>query len=81
MRVLFRHFRGTFRSWRNLFQEATDFATTVGPERLVSISHSADRGEGIVTVWYWGEPDLCPGCGYNLTGNQSGRCPECAMPV
>jgi hypothetical protein len=22
-------------------------------------------------------PGLCPGCGYDLTGNVSGRCPEC----
>lgn len=24
---------------------------------------------------------LCTGCGYNLTGNTSGRCPECFTPV
>ena len=24
---------------------------------------------------------LCTGCGYNLTGNVSGRCPECFTPV
>jgi hypothetical protein len=24
---------------------------------------------------------LCLTCGYNLTGNVSGRCPECGMPV
>ena len=23
----------------------------------------------------------CPGCGYNLTGNTSGICPECGTPV
>ena len=23
----------------------------------------------------------CPHCGYNLTGNESGKCPECATPV
>ena len=26
----------------------------------------------------WGE---CQGCGYNLTGNISGRCPECGMKI
>ncbi len=26
-------------------------------------------------------PDLCLKCGYNLTGNESGVCPECATPV
>jgi hypothetical protein len=27
-----------------------------------------------------GEP-LCPQCGYNLTGNTAGRCPECGSPI
>src|SRR5687768_5635973 len=26
-------------------------------------------------------PDECPGCGYNLTGNTSGVCPECGSPA
>ena len=26
-------------------------------------------------------PDLCVGCGYNLTGNLSGRCPECGLTI
>jgi predicted Zn-ribbon and HTH transcriptional regulator len=81
MRLLYRHFRGTFKSWPALFQEAADFATSVGRDALVNISHSAEGAEGIVTVWYWGEPTECPGCGYNLTGNQSGRCPECGLAV
>ncbi|MCP4594421.1 MAG: hypothetical protein GY842_27130 [bacterium] len=25
--------------------------------------------------------DLCPNCGYNLTGNTSGVCPECGEPI
>lgn len=25
--------------------------------------------------------ELCKGCGYNLTGNTSGVCPECGRPV
>ncbi len=52
-RAAFRIFRGTFKSWDTLFQEAADFAATVGPDRLISISHSADKSEGVVTVWYW----------------------------
>jgi hypothetical protein len=27
------------------------------------------------------EAPLCDGCGYNLTGNTSGRCPECGSSV
>jgi len=26
-------------------------------------------------------PDLCTGCGYNLTGNVSGYCPECGRAL
>ena len=52
-RLAYKYFRGTFASWDDLFGEAAQFATQVGPERVVSISHSADRGNGVVTVWYW----------------------------
>ncbi len=53
MKVNFTVFRGTLKSWNDLFQQAADFATEIGKENLISISHS-DSGEGVVTVWYWG---------------------------
>ena len=53
IQVQFRAFRGLLKSWQSLFQEAADFATELGPERLISISHSEDANEGVVTVWYW----------------------------
>jgi len=77
VRVLNKMFRATFKSWDALFKDASDFATTLGPERLISISHSAEHSEGIVVVWYWGKPDACLKCGYNLSGHGAGRCPEC----
>ena len=49
----FRVFRGTFATWDGLFSQATEFASGLGPERVINISHSADGGEGVVTVWYW----------------------------
>lgn len=81
MRVLNKTFRATFKSWDALFQEAANYATSIGRERLISISHSSENGQGIVVVWFWGEARDCPKCGYNLTGNTSGRCPECATLV
>lgn len=81
MRVLHKTFRGFFKGWDALFDEAAAFATAVGPERLISIAHSCDNNEGVIVVWYWGRPEVCPQCGYNLTGNVSGRCPECGTPV
>jgi hypothetical protein len=52
-RVVFRYFDSTWGSWHTLFQEAADFASQIGPERLISISHSEDDNDGVVAVWYW----------------------------
>lgn len=54
--VVFQTFRGTFKSWNTLFTEAAEFATSVGKDRLITISHSSDHSEGVITVWYWGRP-------------------------
>ncbi len=55
--VRFKEFRSSFKSWNDLFAEAAAFATTLGPERLISISHSEDQSKGVVAVWYWGNPE------------------------
>ncbi|MFM7201839.1 MAG: hypothetical protein ACKO6N_13735 [Myxococcota bacterium] len=51
--VRFKVFRGIFSSWEKLFGEAATFATSLGPSKLITISHSEDKSEGVVTVWYW----------------------------
>ena len=56
-RVRFEIVRGTFTSWDSLFQRAADFATTVGRDRVISISHSSDDTGGVVTIWYWADTD------------------------
>ena len=81
MRVVYKHFRASLKSWADLFQEAADFASTLDREALVSISHSAEGIEGIITVWYWGEQEACPHCSYSLKGNTSGVCPECGASI
>ena len=36
---------------------AAEFASTLGPERLIGVTHVLDGHIHIVTVWYWqGEP-------------------------
>lgn len=55
MRVKLRFFRGTLTTWQSLFEEAAEFASMIGRERLISISHSEDSGKGVVTVWYWSD--------------------------
>ena len=51
-RLTHRKFRGTLATWEQLFSEAEAFANEVGPDRIVNLSHSADRGDGVVVVWY-----------------------------
>jgi hypothetical protein len=53
MKVAFLVFRDTWTTWEELFSQAAEFASQIGPERLISISHSADKSDGVVTVWYW----------------------------
>ena len=55
MRMQTKVFRATFKSWRARFDEAADFATKLGRERVISISYSSDGNDGVVAVWYWGE--------------------------
>ena len=57
MRAQYRIFRGSFRSWEGLFDDAANFASSVGRDRLISISHSEDQNEGVVVVWYWSSAD------------------------
>jgi hypothetical protein len=53
--VKFEMFRGVMASWEQLFEEAAQFASSIGRDRLISISHSEDQDDGVVTVWYWDE--------------------------
>jgi hypothetical protein len=57
MQVCFRIFRGAVQPWDVLFAEAAEFATSVGFERLIGISHSHESSIGVVTVWYWGKAE------------------------
>ena len=62
-RVRFRFFRGTLATWDELFGKAARFAEALPAGDLISISHSADQSDGVVTVWYWSDqapPELPP---------------------
>ena len=42
------------RKFRELMREAALFASDIGKERLINISHSGSTFLGyVVTVWYW----------------------------
>jgi hypothetical protein len=48
--------RGVITTWPELFQQAAEFATSLGRDRLITISHSEDKEDGVIAVWYWGDP-------------------------
>jgi hypothetical protein len=52
-KMAFKVFKSSWSSWDELFSQAAQLATQVGPERVISISHSADQNQGVVTVWFW----------------------------
>lgn len=58
MQLRHKIFQATMKSWRQMFDEAAEFATQMGPERVISVSHSCDHNEGVVVVWYWAEEGL-----------------------
>jgi hypothetical protein len=51
----YKMFRSSLAPWETTFQRVTEFATLLGPGRVISISHSEDQNEAVVTVWYWDE--------------------------
>jgi hypothetical protein len=51
--VRFRLFRGGWATWQTLFADAGAFAAEIGPARLIGLSHSEFKDDGLVTVWYW----------------------------
>jgi hypothetical protein len=61
MRVAYKHFESSMESWESMFTDAADFASEIGPDQLIGISHShgggsdgwGQGGSGVVTVWYW----------------------------
>ena len=59
LRLTYQMYRGTLATWEELFSKAAQFASDIGPERVLNISHSVDDCDGVVTVWYW-TPDNEP---------------------
>jgi len=53
MQARFKIFKSSHSPWKTLFAAAATFATSLGPERLIGISHSHEQTLGVVTVWYW----------------------------
>lgn len=50
--LAYRIFTSSWSSWSELFGQAAAFGTSLGPERVVDVSHSSDQNEGTIAVWY-----------------------------
>jgi len=61
MRVQYRIFESATRSWEDLCDEAAEFASGVGRDKLINLSVAASggtegfglAGRGVIVVWYW----------------------------
>jgi hypothetical protein len=55
MEIRFVLFRSSHSPWDVIMQRAADFANMLRPEQLVSISHSCDKLDSVVAVWFWAD--------------------------
>jgi hypothetical protein len=70
MQVCCEIFQSLGKPWKTLFDEAAQFASKLPPDRIISIAHSEDQDDAVVTVWYWSDaPAASP-------GPASGRAPR-----
>jgi hypothetical protein len=53
MQVQVKVFSSNARSMGDIAAEAAEFASTINPDRLVSISHTKEDTGIWVCVWYW----------------------------
>jgi len=61
VRVQCKMFSSSTQSWARLIEEATEFATNIGRDRLINVSVSTSGGtdlfgvggQGAIFVWYW----------------------------
>jgi hypothetical protein len=49
----YKFFKSSFHSWEKMAEEVTAFLTTLGPGRVISVSHSQESSHGVIAVWYW----------------------------
>ncbi len=76
--------------WLEVYSTNAPFPfTTVGPSSYtihavaLAWTISSSLLVAVISLWvikslpWWVDPNICYECGYNLTGNITGKCPEC----
>jgi hypothetical protein len=60
MRLFFKAFDSKMASREKLFKAAVEYANQLGRERILTLSHSEDRDNIVITIWYWAEEEITP---------------------
>ena len=55
MRITFKAFDSKMASREKLFKAAVEFANKLDPKQLITLTHSEDRDNIVITIWYWTE--------------------------
>jgi hypothetical protein len=56
-------FKSHTEPWEKMAQRVAEFLTSLGPGRVIGVSHSHESQVGVIIVWYWevGETELSVG--------------------
>jgi hypothetical protein len=46
-------FKSFHQTWDAMAQEVAEFLTSLGPGRVIGVSHSQEGQLGVIFVWYW----------------------------
>lgn len=50
--VQYKIIRGTFITWDGLAAQTAEFLDTINKEDVIGISHSSDKGDGVIMIFY-----------------------------
>jgi len=53
IRASYKVFKSSFDSWEKMAHQVTEFLTTLGPGKVIGVSHSQENQHGVMIVWYW----------------------------
>ena len=49
----FKLFKSYSDSWEAMAGQVAEFLTTLGPGKVIGVSHSQEGTFGVIAVWYW----------------------------
>jgi hypothetical protein len=49
----FKLFKSSFDSWETMAAQVSEFLTSLGPGKVIGVSHNQESQFGVIAVWYW----------------------------